>query len=258
MTALSPEGLTRAMRHDWDERARENARYYICTDLPADEQGFFASGSEDYDRLVRPFLAQQGLNPAQKVALEIGCGIGRMTWCFAQEFAEVIGLDISPEMIEKARSFHWPSARFMVGTGMDLDGIESESIHFVFSYIVLQHIPDRNIILNYIREIARVLRPGGLFRIHMYGAPYLQVGHTLLMGYVSQSPRLQRFGLRKLPFLRRHRAGTWIGHPISLLDIRRVLRTVPLEILSVTGRWTESMWVLGRKVSCTRSTEKHL
>lgn len=258
MATPSPEELTSGMRHDWDERARENARYYICTDIPTDEESFFASGAEDYDRLVRPFLAQHGLNPAQKVALEIGCGIGRMTRCFAQEFAEVIGLDISPEMIEKAKSFHWPSTRFLVGTGRDLSGVAGESIDFTFSYIVLQHIPDRNIILNYIREIARVLRPGGLFRIHMYGVPYVRVGGAVLEGYVSHSPRLRKFGLRNLPFLRRRRAGTWIGHPISLTEIRRALRVTPLEILNVTGRWTQSMWVLGRKAPCAKWTGKDL
>lgn len=37
--------------------------------------------------------------------------------------------------------------------------MEDESVHFVFSFLVLQHLTDSEIVLRYIRECARVLRP---------------------------------------------------------------------------------------------------
>jgi hypothetical protein len=42
---------------------------------------------------------------------------------------------------------------------------------FAFSYIVFQHIPSREVIYNYAREVNRLLRPGGLFKFQVQGAP---------------------------------------------------------------------------------------
>jgi SAM-dependent methyltransferase len=40
---------------------------------------------------------------------------------------------------------------------------------FAFSCIVFQHIPSREIIENYIREVHRLLRPGALFKFQVQG-----------------------------------------------------------------------------------------
>ena len=42
---------------------------------------------------------------------------------------------------------------------------------FAFSYIVFQHIPSREIVENYMREVNRLLRPGALFKFQVQGAP---------------------------------------------------------------------------------------
>lgn len=235
------------MRQEWDERARVKARYYIATDVPDNESEFFASGEADYEAHARAFLRQKQFDPAGKTALEIGCGIGRMTRCLAAEFGEAIGIDISAEMVERARKYGWPRARFVVGTGAGLEGIESESIDFVFSFIVFQHIPDRNIILRYIEEVGRVLRQGGLFRVQLNGLPYVRIGGNVWEGYISQSPKLRRVGLKKLPFVRRRRLGTWLGHPVSVGEVREACRRGGLQLTDVNGRWKGEMWVGGAK-----------
>jgi SAM-dependent methyltransferase len=245
--AAQPQNAVEQMRADWNARAQENARFYICTDVPADEASFFASGRDDYDRFVRPFLLKVGFDPRGKRALEIGCGIGRMTRRFAQEFDEVLGIDISEEMVARAQSFGVPRARFEVCSGGDLQIVPDASVDFVFSYIVFQHIPKREIILGYVEEIGRVLRPGGIFRFHVNGLPYARVGGTLLEGYISRSPKLRRVGLRALPFVRRVRPGTWMGHPVSVSDVRSAARRGDLRLTEVTGRWTAHMWVGGKK-----------
>ena len=40
---------------------------------------------------------------------------------------------------------------------------------FAFSSIVFQHIPSRDIVENYVREVHRLLRPGGLFKFQVQG-----------------------------------------------------------------------------------------
>jgi SAM-dependent methyltransferase len=235
------------MQQEWEQRARENPRYFICTDVPDSEDEFLASGVKDYELHVCPFLRGAEFHSHEKTALEIGCGMGRMTRCFARDFAAVTALDISPTMIERARELHLPRTRFLVGSGSDLSGVPDRSIDFAFSYIVFQHIPEKKSILRYFEETGRVLRPGGLFRFHVNGLPHVAMGSLVLEGYISQSPRLEDYGLRNLPLIRRRRLGTWLGHPISVGEVRRVCRQAGLELTSVSGRWTAEMWLGGRK-----------
>jgi len=235
------------MQREWEQRARENPRYFICTDVPDTEEEFIASGLKDYQAHVRSFLKSADFDPEGKSALEIGCGIGRMTRFFCEDFAAVTAVDISPAMIERARMGASPRATFLVGSGCDLAGVPDKSVDFAFSYIVFQHIPDKRVILRYIEEAGRVLKPGGLFHFHANGLPYFEAGALLFEGYISVSPRLHRYGLKKLPMIRRRRLGTWLGHPVSVGEIRRACRNVGLELARVTGRWSECMWVAGRK-----------
>ena len=163
MTNASPnaeKSWLDAIRRDWDTRARENARAYInWPDVPNEEDAFFASGKTDYDLYVTPFLKKMSYNPREKTALEIGCGVGRIARWMSQDFAQYIGVDVSPEMIRKASSYNLPRAQFQAVSGGDLAGVPSESVDFVWSFAVFQHVPDKRAIFNYFQEAARVLRP---------------------------------------------------------------------------------------------------
>lgn len=100
-----------------------------------------------------------------KRLLEIGCGVGRMTRHFAGRFAHVTAVDVSGEMIRKARELngHLPNVRFEETSGTDLRAFPDASFDAVLSYIVFQHIPSRQIIYGYVDEALRVLRPEGSF-----------------------------------------------------------------------------------------------
>ena len=47
-------------------------------------------------------------------------------------------------------------------------------VDFAFSSIVFQHIPSRDVIENYVREVQRLLRPGGLFKFQVQGDATLE------------------------------------------------------------------------------------
>ena len=89
--------MTANMKDDWNERARENARFYIATSV--DDSDFDDSGSRDvtnfFDGLERL------LHPEQDV-LDIGCGIGRMDQFVAPKVRHLSGIDVSGEMIRRA------------------------------------------------------------------------------------------------------------------------------------------------------------
>ena len=54
--------------------------------------------------------------------------------------------------------------------GKDLTVVAEIPFDFAFSSIVFQHIPSREIIENYVREVHRLLRPGALFKFQVQGA----------------------------------------------------------------------------------------
>lgn len=92
-------------------------------------------------------------------AIDIGCGFGRWTRLLAEHGARAVGVDPTEAMLEAARSVSPPSIEYrgMSATALDFP---DESFDLVTCITVLQHLtPEEQEVA--IREIARVLRPGG-------------------------------------------------------------------------------------------------
>lgn len=162
------------MRADWDARARENARYYVNTERTDwTDADFFASGEQQVaeDILTDMQNICQGREPGQMRVIEIGCGAGRITRALAKMFGEVHAVDISGEMVEAAKRAlaDFPNAHVYRNNGCDLGVIPPGEYDFAYSAIVFQHIPSREIIENYAREVHRLLRPGALFKFWVQG-----------------------------------------------------------------------------------------
>ena len=167
------------MRRDWDERARENARFYVNTERTdwTDEE-FFASGERTVAEEILTDMTNicQGKDPNQMRVLEIGCGAGRVTRALARLFGEVHAVDVSGEMVAQAREAlrDFPGAHIYQNNGMDLSVVPDLQFDFAFSTIVFQHIPRREVIYAYVREVWRLLRPGGLFKFQVQGDATMQ------------------------------------------------------------------------------------
>jgi SAM-dependent methyltransferase len=174
---LTREEQLAKMRRDWDARARENARYYVATGRSewTDEE-FFASGEKVIAEDILTDLGNicQGKDPQAMRVLEIGCGTGRLTRALAGVFGEVHAVDVSGEMIERARLALTakPNAHVYQNNGCDLAVVPALEFDFAYSYIVFQHIPSRVVIENYLREVNRLLRPGALFKFQVQGYPW--------------------------------------------------------------------------------------
>jgi ubiquinone/menaquinone biosynthesis C-methylase UbiE len=94
-------------------------------------------------------------------ALDFGCGVGRATQALARRFAHCEGVDISLQMIEKAVAINqYPHCRYSVHSDTRLP-FADESFSFIYSNIVLQHVPAR-FSQQYLRDFVRVLAPGGV------------------------------------------------------------------------------------------------
>ena len=170
------EDLLERMRRDWDERARENARHYVASGKKdwTDEEFWRSGESHVREQILNDMInICQGQDPRTMRVLEIGCGAGRLTRALAQVFGRVDGVDISVEMLARARETlrDIPNVHLHQTSGADLAMFGDREFDFAFSSIVFQHIPSKAVIENYIREVWRVLRPGRLFKFQVQGVP---------------------------------------------------------------------------------------
>src|SRR5688500_14957969 len=138
------------MRRFWDRRARENPWYFINNTLSyanPDLERFWASGERDVDEILGKLDVE--LQPSDHV-VEIGCGAGRMSRAIARRVARVTARDVSPRMLELAREQNptLDNVEWVLGDGMTLAGVPDASADACISYVVLQHIPDREVILG--------------------------------------------------------------------------------------------------------------
>lgn len=170
-----PEQLER-MQRDWDQRARENARYFVATgQTDWTDQEFFTSGEKAIagEILTDTGNVYQGKDPAQMRVLEIGCGAGRLTRALSNIFGEVHAVDVSGEMIARARAALQDRLNVSLyqNNGCDLSVVPPLVFDFAYSSLVFQHIPSREVIYTYVREVHRLLRPGALFKFQVQGHP---------------------------------------------------------------------------------------
>lgn len=156
----------------WSGLAREDAKYYIWSEKKnSTDEEFRNSGREDYNRYIKQDIALQNRLKISdvKTVLEIGCGIGRMTEFFGDDFDAVYGIDIAREMLEKAKE-RLPDKKFMF---LESDGVrlpvDSETVDFVFSFIVFQHMPSVKVVRANFSEANRVLKHDGIFKVQLRG-----------------------------------------------------------------------------------------
>ena len=125
-----------------------------------------------------------GVHPSSlrgKTCLDVGCGLGRLSEMCLGSADLVFGVDLSEAVTEAARLITTPSFVPIRGSG---DGIPlvDESIDFVFCWGVLHHTKDPAATL---RDLWRVLKPGGTLAIWVYAKNKIFLKRALLAHYFA-------------------------------------------------------------------------
>ncbi len=106
---------------------------------------------------------------AKQVALEIGFGGGRLLMQAAQDFKQVIGIDIHANFAMTERFLAQQGvANYQLLHRDDFAKVPDASVDFVYSFIVFQHFDGMAEVDYYLSHIDRVLRPEGVAQIY-YG-----------------------------------------------------------------------------------------
>ena len=206
--------------------------------------------------MVAPILERCGLKTAGGLMLELGCGAGRMTGSFARRHGGVIAVDLSAEMLRRAARIHessWNILWLRVG-GANLACLKSETVDFVFSYLVLQHLPSEELVQGYVEEMLRVLRPGGIFLFQFNGSnvPTMNWRGRMAWGVVdalwsSRMAPLSRAAATLMGLDARAARKTWRGAAVGAERMAKMVESSGGEIRDVAGKKTPMAWCCGTK-----------
>lgn len=126
-----------------------------------DPQVFYDTGRSEIEEMLQ-FLDSIGTVVTFDIALDFGCGLGRLSSALADRFRTVLAVDIAQSMLDQgAYLVRKANIRWLMNARSDLAILDSNEVNFIYCTIVLQHMP-LTYSLEYIREFVRVVKPGGV------------------------------------------------------------------------------------------------
>ena len=162
----------RANRRAWNDWGLIDPLWAILTEPDLkhgrwDLEQFWRLGEDEITRVMST-AATLGYPAGNAAALDFGCGVGRLTRAMTGHFSHCTGVDVAETMIEQARRLiDRPACTFLVNETNDLAWFEDSTFDFVYSALVLQHLPTVEMIRAFIAEFLRVLKPDGLLAFQL-------------------------------------------------------------------------------------------
>jgi SAM-dependent methyltransferase len=160
----------------WEEWGRREPYFGVITNPKFRRNGLDEDAKREFFRdgetFVNYLLAaiQRNVDPqfSPKRILDFGCGVGRLLVPFARIAEEVVGLDVSPSMLEEARRNCEERQLLNVSLLPSDDDLSALSGTFdlIQSFIVFQHIPVQRGRAIF-GKLLQHLRPGGIGAIHL-------------------------------------------------------------------------------------------
>jgi SAM-dependent methyltransferase len=116
----------------------------------------------DRDLLDRFADSVRGKGPV----CDMGCGPGQIARYLSGRGVDVFGIDLSPQMVEQARRLN-PQIAFRQGNMLCMDAADGSWAGIAAFYCII-HVP-RTDVVRALREMRRVLRPGGVLLLSFHG-----------------------------------------------------------------------------------------
>lgn len=227
-----------SIRSFWNEKAKENAYWFVSSARPyggeRDLDEFWASGHHIWSQLK----ASLGYHPKPgHQVVEIGCGVGRLSRAIAPEVQRVDAFDISDEMLAIAKQANLSNVMFHRADGFGLTELADSSADLVLAYCVFQHLPSLEALEMYLKDMTRVVTPGGIVAFSLVPRSLSDSLLPLLRVRAFLREKLDRNGPRGI--YRKE----WVGiRPLSI-TVKR-LSPIPLEHVEI---FADQQLFFGRK-----------
>jgi SAM-dependent methyltransferase len=141
-----------------------------------------------------------------------------------------------------------------LANGTDLSGLDDTSVDFVFSYIVLQHMPEPSLAIRYIREMLRVLKADGVFLFQFNSLPQMTMNWKgRLVWRIVDFPWTLGFrrvskGVASMMGLSPDLAGkSWRGASLSMRAVRETIESSGAIVKEMHGENSPMTWCCGLK-----------
>jgi SAM-dependent methyltransferase len=248
MKNLANPGERYLREMSWEAKAQNNPLYGVMSvedfatagACPTSDQleRFFAEGRHKTAVFLLPWLAATS-TPRTGRILEFGCGMGRLVNAVKSEYPDIVGVDVSHTMVARAASYV-PGAEFRALDDSGRIPLGTASVDRIYSYAVFQHIRSWSVIVNAVREIGRVLKPGGLARLQfdmVYPPAFARSSGMRRHTHALESRSLlygwaRRFGL-PIPALKLMTHDNWQGARPGYRQLGNVFRRAGLDTYGV-------------------------
>ena len=186
-TELDPTKISvnERMRTDWNARAINDAKFAVRSVTSQTDEEFWNSGIVSMEQCLAfntPLndLIMQNKDAKDMKVLEIGCGVGRIVIPMSKIFGKVVGIDVSDKMVElaKEKTSKILNCEIFLNNGLDLSSFSENYFDFCYSIVVFQHVPEKQIIKNYIHDVYRILKNYSCFRFQVNGKNKISDGTT--------------------------------------------------------------------------------
>lgn len=203
-----------------------------------------------YDRFSLPIQRQiitwLGLTPNMHT-LDAGCGAGGFSLLMAEAGCQVSALDASQEALDEAIQLFSHTAftaNFQQGSVLQLP-YENAQFDLVWCSFVIHHVEDE---IAAVREIRRVLKPGGKLALREGGLPLRFLPFDIEIGESGLQDRLRVADNRWFVAMRQATMPDWIPYPYGWNRLLRdggfenvTTRTFLMEYLSPFGEVQNEM-----------------
>jgi ubiquinone/menaquinone biosynthesis C-methylase UbiE len=224
----------------WRDEAASYGRVIIDNSLRGSESwaALLTNGQQEVAKAV----SITGMHTGPELScLEVGCGMGRLTFALGEYFGRVTGVDVNSEFIDIAQAHNdRASVHFEVADGRYLSPLSGRTFDVVFSYEVFAYLADSSV-ESYISAAYTLLRSGGQLVLEFNTRPILW--RTRVAELVRNS--LNIVGVRE-----------WRGFPTARA-FRRISRTAQeisdhlqrsgFHLRKVVGENTSQTWFVAER-----------
>ncbi|HVQ76667.1 MAG TPA: class I SAM-dependent methyltransferase [Candidatus Binatia bacterium] len=209
--------------------------FLVSGNKDLDESAFWTIGRSCADVIVSLLKKHQTDIDELGAMLDFGCGCGRIIRHFhARPKGQVFGTDYNPTLVDWCRR-HLPFAEFAVNELRPPLAYRDGQFDFIYAFSVFTHLPE-SLQGPWLRELSRVLAPGGRVLVTTQGAAYAQE-------YLPPHER-DRFNRGELVVLNRELAGKnecLVYHPAgyvtgALAGDLEVLDFIPGDVMDLSRR----------------------